>query len=270
MIYTDTELSKKLERTEARANADFVETRARIDPASKAEWIEVGGAYAMFDGPESPLTQTFGLGLFEEIEDAHFDRIETFFRERSSPVFHEISPIVDQQILATLSDRGYVPIELTSVMFQELNPKSPPRQQRNPNLTVRPIAEGEADIWARVSAEGWSEDKPELYDFLLSIGAVTARTNGGRPFIVESDGTPIAAGGFSMYEDVCIMAGASTIPSARRMGAQNALLSARLNHAEANGCTIAMMCALPGSQSQKNAERNGFKIAYTRIKWQLK
>jgi hypothetical protein len=31
-----------------------------------------------------------------------------------------------------------------------------------------------------------------------------------------------------------------------------------------------MMCAQPGSQSQRNAEKHGFRIAYTRIKWQLK
>jgi hypothetical protein len=29
------------------------------------------------------------------------------------------------------------------------------------------------------------------------------------------------------------------------------------------------MGALPGSGSQRNAERNGFRIAYTRTKWQL-
>jgi hypothetical protein len=30
-----------------------------------------------------------------------------------------------------------------------------------------------------------------------------------------------------------------------------------------------MMGAQPGSASQRNAERHGFRIAYTRIKWQL-
>jgi gentisate 1,2-dioxygenase len=78
MIFSDKELSQKLERTEARANADFVETRARLDPDHGAEWIEVGGAYAMFDGVESPLTQTFGLGLFEETTEEHLDEIEAF------------------------------------------------------------------------------------------------------------------------------------------------------------------------------------------------
>lgn len=66
MIYSDKHLSQNIERTEARANADFVETRARLFPDSGAAWIEVAGAYAMFDGIESPCTQTFGLGMFEE------------------------------------------------------------------------------------------------------------------------------------------------------------------------------------------------------------
>ncbi len=31
-----------------------------------------------------------------------------------------------------------------------------------------------------------------------------------------------------------------------------------------------MMGAQPGSTSQRNAEREGFRIVYTRIKWQLR
>ena len=81
MIYSNKDLSQKLERTEARTNADFVETRAKMFPESRAEWIEVGGAYAMFDSPESPLTQTFGLGLFDEITDTELESLEDFFRQ---------------------------------------------------------------------------------------------------------------------------------------------------------------------------------------------
>jgi hypothetical protein len=31
-----------------------------------------------------------------------------------------------------------------------------------------------------------------------------------------------------------------------------------------------MMVAWPGTESQRNAERHGFRIAYTRTKWQLR
>jgi predicted acetyltransferase len=68
---------------------------------------------------------------------------------------------------------------------------------------------------------------------------------------------------------VALLAGASTIPESRRQGAQLALLDNRLRYAAEQGCDLAMMCALPGSASQRNAERQGFRIAYTRIKWRL-
>src|SRR5687768_1587344 len=120
LIYSDKELSRKLELTEARANADIVATRARLEPDSGAAWIDVGGAYAMFDGPESPLTQTFGLGIHEEATAEHLDRLEGFFKDHGSPVFHEVSPMADMSLLSLLGERGYRPIELTSVMYRTL------------------------------------------------------------------------------------------------------------------------------------------------------
>jgi hypothetical protein len=42
-----------------------------------------------------------------------------------------------------------------------------------------------------------------------------------------------------------------------------------VNLAVSRGCDLAMVCIEPGSASQRNAERQGFRIAYTRIKWQL-
>ncbi len=269
MIYSDIDLSKKLERTEARANADFIETRARLDPAHGAAWIEVGGAYAMFDGVESPLTQTFGLGMFEEATDEHLDELEAFFTERDAPVFHEVSPMADPSVLALLGERGYRPIELTNVMYRELNDKSGPLRSMNPNIVTRKIDNSECDVWAETAAAGWATEHAGLYDLMLSIGRITSRTKGGSPFIAELEGRPIAAGGFCIYDGICILAGAATIPEARRQGAQNALLNARLRFGAEKGCKLAMMCALPGSQSQKNAQKNGFDIAYTRIKWQL-
>lgn len=104
---------------------------------------------------------------------------------------------------------------------------------------------------------------------MLAFGKIAARTSGGHPFIAEINGEAVGAAGFGMYDEVCILAGAATVPVARNRGVQNALLDARLRLARDSGCSLAMICALPGSQSQKNAQKNGFNIAYTRIKWQL-
>ena len=268
MIYSDRELSKKLERTEGSANVDFVRTRAELHSGSGATWIEVGGTYAMFDGLDSPLTQTFGLGVFEDATAGQLEEIEIFYRERDSPVFHEVSPMADLSILPLLSGRGYKPIELTSVMVLDLqNYKTMP--QLNSAIRARPIDPSEADLWAEVAASGWSTEHENLAEFMLAFGKIAARTRGGHPFLAWLDERPIAAGGFQMYDDVCVLAGAATVPDARRLGAQNALLTSRLKFAQEEGCSLAMICALPGSQSQKNAQKAGFQIAYTRIKWQL-
>lgn len=267
MIYSDHYLSKILERTEARANADFVETRARMQSDVGAEWIEVGGAYAMFDGVESPLTQTFGLGMFEDAKQEHLVEIEAFFKDRGAPVFHEISPMSDMSLLGLLGERGYRPIELTSVMCRALSDDLPARPSSE--IKVRKIDESEANLWAETAARGWVTVHESLANFMLAFGKIAARTTHGHPFVAELDGEPVAAAGSGIYDGVCILAGAATVPEARNRGAQNALLGARLNFAVEQNCRVAMMCALPGSQSYNNTQRNGFNIAYTRIKWQL-
>jgi hypothetical protein len=61
--FADLALARRLERAEAKSNARFVELRAGLDPGRGACWIEVCGTYAMYDGPSSPVTQTFGLGI---------------------------------------------------------------------------------------------------------------------------------------------------------------------------------------------------------------
>lgn len=270
MIFSDRALSQKLERTEAKCNASFVETRARLSSESGADWIEVGGAYALFDGGESPLTQTFGLGVFDEITHAHLDEIEAFFKKRNAPVFHEVSPLADASLLCLLNERGYQPIELSTVMFQTLSPENLQNFPVDEKLSTRISAKGEEKIWAKTSADAWSSEMKELGDFMFEFGLISAQCKGGFPFLCEIAQKPVATGMLFMFDKTANLAGASTIVEARNQGAQSALLGARLRFAAENGCDLAMMCAQPGSQSQKNAEKNGFRIAYTRTKWQLK
>jgi hypothetical protein len=185
--FSDLSLSRRLERAEGRSNADFVEARASLFPESGAAWIEVAGAYAMFDGIGSPLTQTFGLGVFDPVAQAEMEKLEEFFQQRGAHVHHEVSPIADASLLTLLNERGYQPIELTSVMYRPIGRGVHIASPRNEKILSRLIRDGEEDLWAQTAASGWSE----------------------------------------------------------------------------------MMCAAPGSSSQRNAERQGFRIAYTRIKWSL-
>lgn len=261
------DLSRRLERAEAAANARFVEARSRVHPDRSAAWIDVRGTWAMFDGVGSPLTQTFGLGMTEAPDDALLAALEGFFRERGAGVEHEVSPLALGEPLPLLSSRGYVPIELTSVMFRPAA-ALPGEDGAGGGLTARPVAASEATAWVDATADGWSEI-PALGPFVRELGEVYANTAGAQCFATEIDGSLAAAGVLAMHEGVALLAGASTRPAYRRRGAQLALLGSRLQAARAAGCDVAMMCASPGSASHRNAERHGFRVAYTRTKWRL-
>lgn len=265
MIFADRNLSISLERTEAKANAEHVTTRNRLQPDSNACFCEIAGTTLSFDGVTSPLTQTFGLGLFESIDDDNLTAIENFFEERGAPVCHEVSPLVDETLLARLSRRGYRPVEFTNVMYRPLKDFS---CVDNSLLKTRIIHPSESDRWAQTCAAGWRTENEAIADYLLDFGKVSAHCDSGFPFVVERGHQFIATGMMFIIDGVALLAGASTVASARKQGAQSALLNARLQRAHDFGCTVAMMCAAPGTQSQRNAEKNGFRIAYTRIKWQ--
>ena len=265
--FADLSLARRLEDTEAHGNVLFVEARARAFPDSGAKWIEVAGAHAMFDGPTSPVSQTFGLGMFHPVTADTLNTIESFFHERGAEVFHEVSPLADPSTFALLNERDYQPLEFTSVLFRPISRDIELPAAPNEQIKVRLRGKDEEERWSNTALEGWGEFE-EVREFMKDMGKVQAcsETLG---FFATLDDQPIATGMMSMHEGVALLAGASTIPDARRQGAQNALLEHRLRYAAEQGCDIAMMATLPGSASQRNAERNGFRIAYTRIKWQL-
>jgi GNAT superfamily N-acetyltransferase len=106
-------------------------------------------------------------------------------------------------------------------------------------------------------------------DIMLNFGAVTAAREHTVCFLAEIDSQPAAAGALCLHQGVALFAGAATLPDFRRRGLQSALLGERMRYAHNHNCDLAMMAALPGSDSQRNAQRRGFHIAYTRTKWQL-
>ncbi len=269
MIPVDITLARRLESTEAQANSAFVESRAAMEPDSRACWIDVGGTFAMFDGIGSPLTQTFGLGVCGDGTDEVLVEIERFFSERGADVCHEVSPLADPELLGVLGERNYRPIEHSTVLVREIDEDDRIDVEDGRTVITRIVSSDEIDLWAATAAAGWADEGEELSEFIRNFGRISANARGAFPYIAEIDGKAAGTGSLLIYDDVALLAGASTLPEFRRRGAQSALLTDRLNFAADLGCRYAMIVAAPGSQSQKNAQRNGFQIAYTRTKWQL-
>jgi GNAT superfamily N-acetyltransferase len=157
-------------------------------------------------------------------------------------------------------------VELSNVLFLPLRERAQKPDARNGGMRTRIAGEADRDLWAKTSADGWREFT-EVVSMLSGLARVIASTEGTSPFLVELDGQAIATGALAIRDGVALFAGASTVPEYRRLGAQQALLECRFAHAMEQGCDLAMIVTAPGSASQRNAERQGFRVAYTRTKW---
>lgn len=257
---------QRLERAEATSNASFVDARRLLTPTSQASWVDLDGTYALFDAVGSPLTQSFGLGLFCEPTEAHLIAVDEFFTSRGAVPAHEVCSHADISVLAVLHQRGYRAIEMSSVLYKPINPLllNPPAGKTSVEAVI--TSASQRDQWASTVVGGWSEF-PEYTEVLRDLSMVMAAAKHSTCFHAVVDDKMVGTGLVTCHNGVALLAGASTVPAYRGKGAQNALLHARLAHAVANNCDIAMVVAQPGSTSQRNAERNGFRVAYTRTKW---
>ncbi|MDQ3339099.1 MAG: hypothetical protein M4D80_28395 [Myxococcota bacterium] len=260
-MFMDRELSCRLERVEGIVGVTFSE----VNRARGAVSQELHGTYAFFDGADSPLTQTFGLGMAEPVTPESLAAIEAFFTERGADVMHEVSPLAGIETIALLAERGYRPLELSTVLVKPLDDSDVPAV---PGLRARTAESADRDVWIETSVQGWSADQT-YGDMMRTIATAAFANRTMVHFLVEREAQAIATGSLAVVDDIALLAGASTVPAGRGLGAQTLLLGARLAEARHRGCAIAMMVANPGSTSQRNAERRGFRVAYTRTKWRL-
>lgn len=262
MVFIDLQTARRLERAEAVVGVSFVASRQRLDPAFGASWQDFGGTYAIFDGVDSPFTQTFGLGLFSAVSAEALEPLEGFFRQRGAAVAQEVSPLAGVETSALLAERGYRPIEHTTVLAQALDHEV--KVSSSPGCTVRVCQPTDFPSWVEASVAGWGADPA-----VRSIAHWASLNPSLTHFVVERAGEMIATGSMGVHEGIALLVGASTVPAGRNLGAQGMLLAARLIEARRRGCELAMMGAAPGSGSQRNAERSGFHVAYSRTKWRL-
>jgi GNAT superfamily N-acetyltransferase len=204
--------------------------------------------------------------LFEELTAGDLNEMEEFFKNRGAQVMHEVCPLGGAATLDLLCTRKYRPFEVNSVLFRTVEK---PSQEHPSNIRIRVVEPEDAPRWRSVSTRGWTHEHPELETFVEQMGAICMAREQSPCFLAEVDGEAGAAGVLSIHEGVALFGGSATVPELRRRGLQAALLDERMRYAFELGCDLAMMVAEAGSNSQRNAERKGFRVAYTRLKWWL-
>jgi GNAT superfamily N-acetyltransferase len=266
MPFADPALARRLETTDALAGVEFARSWARLNAFTGDVSLPVAGGLASFAGIDSPVTQAFGLGLNGPVSKADLARMEEFYRAHRSAVNIETCPLADPSLLKLLNERAYRPIEYSNVFVREFS-AGDSRKWPDPasKVRVRRPAVDEAESYSLVVAKSFFENT-EISPEFLGIFTSCFHASGAFFFIAEVDGVPAGGGMMSIHQDVASLGGTGILPEFRNRGAQTALLSARLALAAESGCDLAMVATNPGSGSQRNVERLGFRVVYTRTK----
>lgn len=212
------------------------------------------------------MSQSFGVGLWEEFREADLGAIEEFFFSHGSGATHEICPMAQRELWGWLKARGYEAIEHSNVMYLPMTEWVEGAVTDPADVTVRLVGAAEAELWQRTACAGWSE-MVGFEEEMKSLVRIMTQRDDALLLLAEIDGIAAGTAAFSVRDGVAEMAGASTVPEWRKRGAQTALILARLRAARESGCDLVAIAAEPGSASQQNAERFGFRVAYTRTKW---
>jgi GNAT superfamily N-acetyltransferase len=112
-------------------------------------------------------------------------------------------------------------------------------------------------------AQGFSDSETPPED-VLEVLRPNAASAIGTCFLAWLDGQPAGGGAIYIHAGVAELGSTSTRSQFRGRGVQSALLYRRLAVASESGCDLAMVITIPGTASQRNVERIGFRLAYTK------
>lgn len=267
-VLTDATLARRVEAAWARAGADSARAYGRTRPDSGVAVEAVGGGLAAYYGVGSPLSQAQGLGHDGPVSDDELERLEAFFDSRGSATAVEVASLADPGLLPTLSRRGYRVAEQTHMLIRALGAGGDEETFFDlalaPGLTVGKVGESDRPVWGATVLRGFFEGDVEPPESIADVMEAMTSATGSSGWLARVEGEPAGGAALLVDDGLALFAGDATLPAFRGRGVQTALIRARLAAAAPLGCDLAVACTQPGTTSQRNFERLGFRVVYAR------
>ena len=264
MQFVDRALARRLEACEEMPQVYYAREFQKTRPAIGAAEEEICGGHMIFAGLGSPIGRATGLGLDRPFTAADVDRVEQFYRSRQAPSQVDLCPLHEATVFEMFKERGYGIAELNNVLYRRLD-----RREQFPAAPaaceIRRGLREEAEAQSAVVERAFFPDgAPEAFTGLLTP---LYQMEGAVAFLASVDGKMAACGAGLVIPEHRIFAvcGAGTLAEFRGRGLQTALLRVRLAAAAEAGCEYAVVVTQGGTISQRNCERLGFRVAYSKV-----
>jgi GNAT superfamily N-acetyltransferase len=229
------------------------------------------GGLMGFHEPGSWQNQASGVGLDGPVEDAEIDAMIEFYVSRGVEPRVELSPFADPSLIAGLGARSFVVREFEHVLAREL-PAGEDLDAclpfgRPAGLELEVVDKSDAAAIERAvvaTMRGFYPDA-EIPQAMVDACRSTLLLDSTLTFAARIDGELVAAGSLSCGSQASSLMGVSTATAFRGRGIQQALIAARLAAARERGCVLTTIGSRPGTSTERNAIRLGFRVAYTKV-----
>ena len=255
------ELVRRLEN----AFGDFTVRRLEAYAGLPGEGVEL----ARFGPVVAPVCPSRGeLDFLNRVADLwpeNADRlaeIVDFYRVRGVRPWFELPPDPDFERLAeALHDAGAAQIGFLGAFY---GPASA-AQHTQDHVQVLRVPREHAEPVGRLLVNALGAP-PQAWD----AGGLTFAATGAQLYLASVDGEQAGAAALSVTDGVGYLAAAGTLPEFRGQGVHSALIRARIDAAATEGCELVGALAEFGSPSQRNLQRAGLQVAYTKAVWRLR
>lgn len=257
MIF-DPELIRRIESSAARVTtatvAGFVQLAAD-DPAAARAFGE--GALVAF-GPGRAVNRAVGVSL-DDPGDAGLDELESFYAAAGLPPSLEVASWAPAALVERLGRRGYTVSWFRNVYAARLDGAPVPA---HPAMNVEEVTGETTPLWLTLLRAGFEALTPADAARSDEMALAGHAVPGARAYIADLDGEPVGCASMTPEDGIAWLGGAVTVPSGRNRGVRGALVRHRMGVAQALGCELAVVTAMPAGESARNLARLGFTLAY--------
>jgi GNAT superfamily N-acetyltransferase len=264
MHFVDKAFARRLESVEEMPQVLYARAFKKTHPQIGAEEEEICGGHVIFAGLGSPIGHAAGIGLDRPFTPGDLDAIERFYRAHQAPSQVDLTPLHEPSVFEMFKGRGYAIAELNNVLYRKLDAGEKfPAAPAGYEIRRSPVEEAEVTS-AIVESAFFPGGAPEAFRGLITP---LYQMENALAFSASLNGKVVACGvGLVIREHkMFALGGAGTLAEYRGRGLQTALLRARMAAAVEAGCEFAAVVTQGGSTSQRNAERLGFRTAYSKV-----
>ncbi len=269
-------MAHRIERTWARREVEFAEHFVKVAPEWGTRVLGFADGVAVLAGRGLFVNRAFGMGFEGAVTEADFARLEVEATAMGLPAAVQFGPYADPAVRGLATKRSYGLSGIRSILALKLEDFEVRSSDEACGFIIETVkGTSGLDTWRKLAREafGCTEGVAAMASDLYIETSFALATEIGFIARDTKDGRALGCAALAVTKRVdgerdglmATLGAMGTLPTARRLGVQAALIRHRLEVARAMGCDVATTSANAATTSERNLVRCGFNMLYAQV-----